>query len=168
MRKSLAKLGVAFAGMILIVGLAGCDLSKPLQPLILQAQIGLAEQQWQAQHIARYRIQVQQMSAIWHLQRYVITVQNGAVVDQSSTCIPAPIEGRECKVLPFAAEDYTVAGLFETARSMAQSELGGVTITFDPTYGFPSLIDSAPPGVIDGDQSWRVLSFEVLNSSQSG
>ncbi len=95
MRKPLATLCFAFAGMIVIVGLTGCDLIKPLQPLILQAQIGLAEQQWQAQHIAHYRIQVQQISSIWHLQRYTITVQNGDVVDQSATCIPAPIEGRE-------------------------------------------------------------------------
>ncbi len=164
MRKSLAKLAFAFAGILLIGGFASCSLNGPLQPLILQAQIGSAEQRWQAQHIASYRIQVQQMSSIWHLQRHTITVRDGVVVDQSATCIPAPIEGRECKVRPFVAEDYTVAGLFETARSIAKSTAGGMTITFDPTYGFPSTIGSAPPGVIDGDQSWVVLSFEVLNS----
>lgn len=163
MRKSLATPWFAFVGLIVIVGFTGCDLIKPLQPRILQAQIGFAEQRWQAQHITGYRIQVQQMSSIWHLQRYTITVQNGDVVDQSATCIPAPMEGRECKIRPFAAEDYTVPGLFERARSMAQSTTGGVTITFDPTYGFPSSIDSAPPNVVDGDQSWRVISFEVLH-----
>ncbi len=163
MRKSLATLWFAFTALIVIVGFTGCDLIKPLQPLILQAQIGFAEQRWHTQHIPRYRIQVQQMSSIWHLQRYTITVQNGDVVDQSATCIPAPMEGRECKIHPFTAKDYTVSGLFETAQSMAQSTSGGVTITLAPTYGFPSSIDSAPPNVVDGDQSWRVISFEVLN-----
>ena len=163
MRKSPAKLWLVVAGLIIIGGLVGYNLVNGLQPLSLEVQIGAAEQHWQAQHITSYRIQIQHVASIWHLQRYTITLRDGAVVDQSASCIPAPFEGRECSVQPFAAKDYTVAGLFETARSLAKSARGGVTITFDPTYGFPASIDSTPSNLVDADQSWKVLSFEVLN-----
>ncbi len=162
MSKRLGKRWLAMAGLILIGGMAGYAVLKQRQPLRLQEQIGQAEQQWQARHIARYRIQVQQAS-LWHLERYTITVAHGTVVDQSATCSPAPIEGRACTVRPFTATAYTVDGLFDTARSVAEEVPAGVTITFDPTYGFPASIRSAPPNLVDADQSWQVLSFAVLN-----
>jgi hypothetical protein len=163
MRKSLAMMWLAIVGIMLIGGAAGCAVINQLKPLALQTQIDKAEQQWQAQHIGKYRIEVQHVQSIWHLQINTITVEDGKVVAQSATCQPAPFEGRECKVKPFNAKDYTVAGLFAQARSVAKSERGGVTITFDQTYGFPKLIISAPPRLVDADSSWEVLSFEVLD-----
>jgi Family of unknown function (DUF6174) len=162
MRKSLPKVWLVVTGIVLMGGLASYALMNKPQPPTLLAQIDQTEQKWQAQHIARYRIQVQHVESIWHLQVYTITVEDGNVVAQSATCSPAPMEGHECKVHPFDANDYTVAGLFATARSAAKSTRGGVTVTFDQTRGFPQSISSAPPDLVDADNSWRVLAFDVL------
>ncbi len=138
---------------------AGCSLVG--DPLL--DQIGRAEQTWQARKVLNYRVSVLHVQSIWHAQTYTLTVKNGVVVDQSATCIPAPFEGRNCTVRSFKADDYTVTGLFATVRTMAQGESRkGLTVTFDETYGFPKTIKSAPPGVVDGDSSWSVQKFELL------
>lgn len=134
------------------------------QPPQSQTAVEQAERRWQQQGIASYRIEVLVIRSIWHAQSYQITVQDGVVVDQSASCIPAPIEAGKCKVEPFQADAYTVPGLFAKASSLFQDDSAKTwgKISFDPTYGFPNLISFNNPNAMDDDWSWRVTSFEVL------
>lgn len=133
----------------------------------LVGQVEKAERLWEAQSIASYRIQVSHGRGTWHFQTHTITVKDGQVVEQSAACTTAPMEtamGKECEVEPFDAEEYTVPGLFATARSLAEAHPDqGVEIEFDSTYCFPRRIRFDLPDVIDEDEGWGVGSFEVLD-----
>jgi hypothetical protein len=122
------------------------------------------EQKWLEKHIDSYRIVVSHVSSVWHAQTQEITVRAGKVVDQSASCIPAPTENGKCEVQPFDAEEYTVPGLFELARSLALFDDGQWTeIEFDPTYGYPASMRYDHPEIVDEDSYWGVRSFEVLD-----
>jgi hypothetical protein len=119
-----------------------------------------AERRWQERGIDDYQIEVLVVRSIWHAQSHVITVEDGIVTEQTADCIPAPAEIDGCEVEPFAAEDFTVSGLFAKARASADQEW--VEIVYDPTYGFPVSISFNNPEIVDGDWSWGVTSFEPL------
>ncbi len=146
--------GLVLAGVLARYSLFG-------SPLLAQVQI--AEAKWQARNIASYRISVLRVENIFHAQTNELTVRNGQVVEQGATCIPAPFEGTTCTVRPFDASDYTIPGLFATARALAMGEGGqSVEITFDENFGFPKAIHSDTPEVRDAAQAWSVVSFEAL------
>lgn len=129
----------------------------------LTDEIDNLEEQWLEQAITSYEIEVLRVDSIWHAQSQRITVQEGAVVDASATCIPGPVEGRECEVRAFNADDFTVAGLFATARTMAQRGDGEWTkIEYDEQYGFPVRISYNDPEILDEDTSWQVKHFALL------
>ncbi len=139
-----------------------------LQHQILQnqvlVQIDEAKEKWLDQGIESYRIEVLVVISVWHAQSHAITVEDGKVVDQSASCIPAPTEFGECELRPFDSQDYTVAGLFSQARRVARSDSAEfAVIDFDPTYGFPSRIRFDHPEMIDEDWVWAVSSFEVVD-----
>ena len=146
--------------LCLILISSACDAKLLPWP---QSPIEEAESRWQQQGIASYRIEVSVFRSIHHAQSYQITVQDGAVVDQSASCIPAPLEFGKCKVEPFEADAYTVPGLFAKASSMLQeSYKTWCKVSFDPTYGFPSQISYNHPDMVDEDWGLSVASFEVL------
>ena len=118
-----------------------------------------AERRWQEQGIDDYQIEVLVVRSIWHAQSHVITVEDGVVTEQTAHCIQAPAEFEECEVEPFAAEDFTVPGLFAKARASNQE---GVKITYEPTYGYPDSISFNDPNIVDEDWSWGVKRFEIL------
>jgi hypothetical protein len=132
----------------------------------LVEQVESARRVWNRQGIDSYRIVVSHVQGTWHYQSHTITVRDGQVEHQSATCVTAPMEtalGKECEVEPFDPEEYTVPGLFATARSLAeQYPRQGVEIGFDGDYCFPSGIRFDLPDVVDEDQAWGVGSFEVL------
>jgi hypothetical protein len=152
---------------IILLPLAGCGgqpaitgISGDSGPKI---SIGDAEKKWQAQNVTRYRIQVMLVQSIWHAQSHTITVRDGKVTDQQASCVPAPFESGKCTVREYKAEDFTVPGLFATARAESKSDDGKwTTIVFDPTYGYPVRISYDHPDVVDEDHGWSVQSFEVL------
>lgn len=124
-----------------------------------------AEQKWQAQGINSYEIEVRDLT-LWHLQNIRITVEEGVIVAQSATCEPSLLNfssSGECVVQPFEAEQYTVPGLFELARRYNEGELREHSnITFDETYGFPTMISYTNSELLDADHSWTVISFQAL------
>jgi len=122
-----------------------------------------AERQWEEQGPTSYRIEVLVGHSIWHAQYHTITVQDGAVVDETARCVPAPFEGRTCEVEPFNAEDFTVSSLFAQARNeLNLREPEFVHITFDPTYGYPEIYNYDHPDIFDEDWGWAVTSFEAI------
>ncbi len=154
---------------VALLGLARSAIACGLQLQIPQNQVlvGIdeAEEKWLDQGMESYRIEVLVASSVSHAQAHNISVEDGQVVDQSASCIPAPTEFGECEVRPFDSQDYTVAGLFSQARRAAGSDSAEfVVIDFDPTYGFPSRIRFDHPEIIDEDWVWTVRSFEVVAS----
>ena len=134
----------------------------PTQESLAQ-QIDRGEERWQKHGIESYRIEVLSARGTWHAQSHQIVVRSGQVVEASASCIPAPAERGKCEVEPFDAHEYTVPALFARAREKAQIERGERTrITFDPSYGFPSLISHRVPEITDGGAVWRVEAFEAL------
>ncbi len=128
----------------------------------LEQEINQAEQNWQAQGVTSYEIEVRKIDSIWHAQTHALVVENGEVVEDSATCIPAPFEGAECDVREFDPADYTVPGLFATARTQAaRSDGQWTTIHFDEQYGFPANISFSNPEILDGEVRWEVTHFAV-------
>jgi len=130
----------------------------------LKTALSKAKDQWQAQDIAHYRIQVRHVSSVWHLQTYEIEVKNGEIT-HSATCIPAPVEGRECEVEDYDPADYTVEGLFEMAGWMLDSQVSEYAkMEFDEDYGYPKLIAYDHPEILDEDNVIAVLEFEIIEA----
>jgi hypothetical protein len=152
--------GVLFCVLVMVV-LAGCAASGHLF-----AQIRDGMQTWYRQGITSYRIDVVHVRSSWHYERHTITIRDGQLVGESASCATEPMEiavGQECAVEPFDPADYTVIGLFVTAQSLAEAHpKNGVEIKFDSTFGFPSRIFYDLPDVVDDDELWEVISFEVL------
>ncbi len=142
--------------------LVACDLQAPTRSDQLLAEIDQQEHKWLEKDIDSYRIVVSCVCSTWHAQTQEILVSEGKVVEQSATCAPAPAESGECEVESFDPEEYTVAGLFALAHSLAESDAGNWTeIEYDPTYGFPVRIAYDDPDMMDEDSYWGVRSFEV-------
>lgn len=153
--------GVSFAVFAAVafglqfIGLFGS--SEPNTPSALDTQ----EQAWQALGLTDYRIEVRRIDSIWHAQTYVIVVQDNQVVGHTTNCTPAPFEGRYCSNREYDAADYTVLGLFASARDLTERrDADTVTITFDSTYHFPTRIGYNDPQLLDEDTYWQVLAFE--------
>ena len=127
-----------------------------------KSELDKAQEKWDAQKITHYRMKVRHMQSIWHLQTYEIEVTGGEIL-HSATCIPAPSEGRTCEIEDYDPAEYTVDGLFETARWQLESEYAEwVKIKYDAKYGYPESILFDHPEILDEDNFWAVLEFEQL------
>ncbi len=159
-RNTHLKMRLVLAAWVLAGLIAGCT---AVQTASSTSSTNQMEQAWLDQKITSYRIEVLVISSVWHAQSHQITVRNNQVESATAACIPAPTEAGKCHVDTFNAEDYTVPGLFRKAQSRLTGQQEDWTnITYDSTYRFPQEISYNDPKVIDGDWSWRVTSFEVL------
>lgn len=146
--------------LLLFSFVVACAVPGPSEPVL---QINSKENQWREKNIRRYRISVLKAQATWHAQTNTLTVEDGKVTEQSATCTPAPSEGRTCTVQPFDTDEFTVDGLFKTARTLgSESAKYQLRVTFDDTYFFPSTISRDVKEVVDDEAFWRVVSFEPL------
>lgn len=146
--------------LLFVLLLSACTVPGPSEPV---AQITAQQQLWRAQNVRRYRISVMKIQAIFHAQTNTITVEDGRVVDQYATCTPAPFEGRECKVQPFDADEFTVDGLFQTALAAApESAKYQLRVDFDERYHFPKFISRDQKELVDDETAWRVVAFQPL------
>jgi 4-hydroxybenzoate polyprenyltransferase len=128
----------------------------------LSARIDRARARWDRQGIDSYRIVVRN-SSLWHWQTHDIVVRNGVVERSSATCTPALIEGRECQVRPFDPLTYTVDGLYERARWLAErGDPQWIAIEFHARYGYPTRIRYDDPEIQDEEWAWGVEEFEML------
>ena len=129
----------------------------------LRKQADDAEQRWNDQGLDSYQIVVRRVDATWQLQWNTIVVRDGQVVESSSRCERTPAGPQMCRVQPFDPGEYTVPGLFVTARDLfAKHPATTVGVTFDQTYGYPREMFSDRPGVTDDTQMWAVESLTPL------
>lgn len=147
------------AGMLMLL-LAGCTVPGPSEPLLL---IGSKESQWREHALRDYRIAVQKVQGVMHAQTNTLTVRDNQVTAQSAECTPAPFERSGCTVQPFDPNEFTVAGLFATARQLgAESAKNQLRVEFDETYSFPRLISRDAAEIADDETLWRVVEFQPL------
>ncbi|MBI5303087.1 MAG: hypothetical protein HY868_13210 [Chloroflexi bacterium] len=141
--------------ILLIFGLllAACSTPDPISD---------ADAKWQSKKTTSYRIEVREAS-FWHIQTNIITVKNDQVVNQAASCDKAILETTKCQVRPIQASEYTVLGMFARAKKYMQGDSAPFTkITYDETWGFPSLIVYNNTRVTDSGVSYQVLKFETL------
>jgi hypothetical protein len=129
-----------------------------------KSQLTRAKKIWEETGINNYRISVQVVQSIWHLQIYNLTIENGLVIGSDASCIPAPYEGRECTIKSFDPDEFTIPALFSMAEYKLKSQSSKwLKITYDPDYGFPDRISFNDPDSLDEDWSYQVISFTKLD-----
>ena len=122
-----------------------------------------AQRKWTAQGIGHYRLTVRHVESIWHMQTYEMEV-NGSDIVHLATCSPAPSEGGTCEVKEYDPTDYTIAGLFDTAKNLLEGKyMKWVEVEYDEEYGFPVFIMLDDPDILDEDNAWKVVEFEMLD-----
>ncbi len=141
----------------LILSLSACTTTP-------KSQLTRGEKTWEVTGINNYQISVQVIQSIWHLQIYNLTVENGLVIDSSTSCIPAPYEGRECVIKTYDPDDFTIPALFSLAEQQIKSKQSKwLKIEYDPDFGFPTMITFNDPDILDEDWSYQVISFSKLD-----
>ena len=106
-----------------------------------------SEKIWEESGINNYQISIQVVQSIWHLQIYNLTVKNDLVIDSSTSCIPAPYEGRECTIKSFDPDEFTIPALFSLAEQQKPSHLFALFLQHLPYMLYLILPQSAalPP-----------------------
>ena len=123
-----------------------------------------SEKIWEESGINNYQISIQVIQSIWHLQIYNLTVENGLVIDSSSSCIPAPYEGRKCTIKSFDPDEFTIPALFSLAEQQIKSQQSKwVKLDYDPDFGFPIMISFNDPDILDEDWSYQVIFFTKMD-----
>jgi hypothetical protein len=151
------SVGLLLSLFFLILSLSACTTTP-------KSQLTRGEKSWEETGINKYQISVQVVQSIWHLQVYNLTIENGLVIDSNTSCIPAPYEGRECKIKSFDPDEFTIPALFSFADHQIQSQPSKwLKITYDPEYGFPNLISFNDPDILDEDWSYQVISFSKID-----
>ncbi len=129
-----------------------------------KSQLTSGEKLWKESGVNHYQISIQVVQSIWHLQIYNLTVENGLVINSSTSCIPAPYEGRECTIKSFDPDNFTIPALFSMAELQIKSQHSKwLKIEYDPDFGFPTLITFNDPDILDEDWSYQVISFTKLD-----
>ena len=128
-------------------------LENPQAERIL-GDLELARARWQSVGTTSYRFQVEVQCFCPEEYRgpFDVIVRNGAVFEVTRNGEPAG---------DIAPTDYlTVTGLFGAVERFAHSD--GITVTYDPDYGFPVIIDADPLArAIDEEQRIVVTGFTV-------
>ena len=127
----------------------------------LSQRINEAENLWNAQGIADYRIEVGVGSA-WSSYVYTIAVADGEVADASAICLYEDAYGSDCPPPDtFDPEAFTVPGLFARLRSYVGTDAEGwIEVTFDDQTGYPQKFTYDEPESIDEEWGWNVKTFE--------
>jgi hypothetical protein len=151
---------VGFAGVLTqVAGLAFQDDPRTE----LRHETDEAEQRWRASGITSYRIVVERVNATRHDQWDTIVVRDGQVTEHTAHCLQARPEPEPCRVQAIDPAEYTVPGLFATARKLlAQNPPEVVDLLFDDTLGHPRRMVRNIPRASDAFQFWRVESFTPL------
>jgi hypothetical protein len=129
-----------------------------------KSQLTRGEKIWEEAGIKNYQISIQVVQSIWHLQIHNLTIENGLVIDSSTSCIPAPFEGRECAIKTYDPDDFNIPALFSLAEQQIKSKQSKwLKIDYDPDFGFPDRISFNDPDSLDEDWSYQVISFKKID-----
>ena len=141
----------------------------------LENTIASESELWDSLKIQSYQIKVHDRSN-WVDYTLILTVNNNKVIAFEASCGEAiiDIDGSFCKqALPNIVPDsYTVQGLFEKLKNsrthfeadkdVTSSWSDSISITFDPKYHYPKLINFDIPEMADEEYTTEVLVFEIL------
>jgi hypothetical protein len=119
------------AGLALLVG-AGCGLITGNDEE--ESALRRAELRWSRSAVQDYQVVVQNLCFCGYIRPVRITVRFGAVVSRvdAETGEPVPAYGHNVR---------DIAGLFDLIREAMAQDAYRLDVTYDPEYGFPTLID---------------------------
>lgn len=152
MQKLQSRGYVIFVSSMLLFLLAACI--RPEQPTAAQTALQAAQQQWQAQQIVSYSygLSVSCFCLDDALQPVVITVTDG-----ETTAIVKAEDGA-----PAAAEFFeaynTVEKLFALIQQAIDEGAAEITVTYDPTLGYPTEIKLDGNTQIADDERFLTMS----------
>ena len=133
------------------------------QLIAWQSELDAAEKLWQDQNISSYTIVVAYTpSHTVNQSIYTLTVENGEIVDDSSTCA-AFGTNLTCIIEQIDLDTLTVPGLFANARNALANDTindSGNRFNFHDVYGVPQFILLQPTGQYPW--FWQVNSIEVV------
>ncbi|HSM72212.1 MAG TPA: DUF6174 domain-containing protein [Anaerolineales bacterium] len=130
---------------------------------------------WDSLNIQSYRMKIHDRTN-WVEFSATITVENSKVIGFDASCGKAiiDIDGKFCEeTLPnIVPATYTIQGLFDQLKKsranfeareyVTSSWSDSISITFDPEYHFPNLINFDVPEAADEEYTVTVLIFEIL------
>lgn len=125
------------------------------------------EEAWHDLDIDNYIITVEEADMPFRLLQFTVHVENGAIA--SAVCVDA-LYGEDCEIDDYEIENYTLHGLFVNAAKLARRH-GGATqfnIVFDVEYHYPQRFGIYTKDLPDSDQSWTVISFEIVDDAKTG
>jgi hypothetical protein len=134
-----------------ILALAACD-DHPVSPLGLF----MAKTRWERANIDSYEMTVRRQCGECPIFNPVrLTISGGVVVSRIDVVTGEPLIHQLADVFP------DVPGLFAMVDE-AVARAHGLEVTYDPTYGFPTLISiDWVPDHVDDEVTYRVESFGV-------
>ena len=118
------------AGLALLVG-AGCGLITGNDDE--ESALDRAELRWSRSGVQDYQVVVQNLCFCGYVRPVRITVRFGAVVSRvdAETGEPVPTYAQNVRDIP---------GLFDLIREAIAQDAHELDVTYDATYGFPTLI----------------------------
>ena len=135
MQKIQSRGYLIFVSSIVLFLLAACIRPDGAQqPAAAQTDLQAAQQRWQAQQIVSYSygLAVSCFCPEDIRQPVVVTVNNGA----TTSIVKA--EGGDPATAEFFAEYNTVEKLFALIQKAIDEKADGITVTYDPTLGYPT------------------------------
>ena len=119
------------AGLALLVG-TGCGLITGNDEE--ESALRRAELRWSRSGVQDYQVVVQYLCFCGYTRPVRITVRFGNVVSRVDAETGQPVP-------PFGENVRDVAGLFDLIREAIAQNAHTLEVTYDATYGFPTLID---------------------------
>jgi hypothetical protein len=123
-------------------------------PVVAARQQALveAEQQWQAQAITHYTMELRHFRPEWGTQVFQVVVADGEVTILAHHCLPV----ESCLLTALDPAEMTVPFLFTVAHDIAPLRDRMANVRFDQTFGYPREIS------YDGG-FWLIREFQAHN-----
>jgi hypothetical protein len=134
---------------------------------VFKSQLDEEEAAWNAQNITSYRLQGTYTS-VWYSLQVSLVVADGRAVDLQASCSKGIAGGPQgfCQVSYIDPSEWTVPGLFKTARNIASLDDGLFsTIQLNTAHHYPASFAHNNPDLMDGYQGYGVAYFEPLSAA---
>jgi hypothetical protein len=153
-RSRLQAVGLVAAGLAVVALAVAWFLLSPAG--VARRDLHDARATWTAQEPSSYAFDYFYCGGMCALCLVHVTVTDGVVVDAVRT-------GQGCSG-GVVRDAPTIEDMFEVAADHQPGPFArSATVTYDPTWGFPVLVQlTCPPDTMDCGGGWEVRDFEVL------
>lgn len=154
------------ASLLLVYGAPTKTVAAPsptptatIQPGAIANELQQNQQSWAAQKIAKYRytLQISCFCLPEVTQPVVIEVRNG-----KRTSITAAQSGLPVDAKYFKKYD-TIPKLFNVIKTAIQDKADNISVTYNPTLGYPTSISIDPEQLAADEEIWLTISnFQII------